>query len=66
MAGLSLVDEAYNAAIVALNDAEDRLVAAYEERLRAWDAAEALNPIGTHGARSSTRNQYGVPFDAAR
>lgn len=53
---LSPNDEAYNAAVVALNDAEERLLDAFHDRQRAWDACQALNPIGTHGARSTFRS----------
>lgn len=48
-------DTAYNACVDALNEAEDRMQQAAEDRLRAWDAAETLHSTGRHGARGTPR-----------
>lgn len=60
MTSLSLNDKAYNAAVDALNDAEERLDKVLAERNRAWDAAEALAPLGRHGKRGSEYDELEV------
>lgn len=52
---LSLNDQAYNATVNALNDAEKRLEEAADDRDRAWQAAEALHALGEHGSLSHPR-----------
>lgn len=48
-------DTAYNACVDALNEAEDRMQQAAEDRIRAWDAAEALHGLRKHGRRQTPR-----------
>jgi hypothetical protein len=63
MTSLSLNDKAYNAAVDALNDAEERLDKVLTERNRAWDAAQALCPIGKHGRRGSGYDEVEVVYE---
>lgn len=51
---LSKLDQAYNAAITALNEAEDQIEAIMADRDKAWAAADAIHALGKHGKRSST------------
>lgn len=53
-------DQAYNACIDALNEAEDRLSDAARARSCAWNAAESIHPCGTHGKRQTGND---VSFD---
>lgn len=50
-----LSDEAlaYNACVDVVNDRDERIEELMEERDRAWQAAEALAPIGTHGIKGA-------------
>lgn len=57
---LSKLDEAYNACIEALNDAEDKIEALMATRQKAWDAAEAIHALGKHGKRGSTADDLEV------
>lgn len=52
---LSPNSKAYNAAVEAINDADRRIDGAAFDRDGAWEAAQALNPLGKHGAKRLPR-----------